>query len=64
MLFCLRVSVLFGHTKVNDVNNIRGFGPRTTDEEVVRLDISVDEILLVNGLHSGELESSLVPARN
>jgi len=34
--------------------------PRTTDEEVVRLDIAVDEILLMNRLYPGELMSMRV----
>jgi len=28
---------------------------RTADEEVIGLDIAVDEVLLVNGLHSADL---------
>lgn len=34
---------------------ISAFGPRSTNQEVVWLDVSVDEILLVNGLHSRKL---------
>ena len=56
MLFRLRVSILLSHTKVDNVNNIGGFGPRATNQEVVGLDISVDEILLVDSLYSGKLK--------
>ena len=56
MLLRFGVSVLFGHAKVDDVDNIGGLGGRSADEEIVRLDVSVDHVLLVDGLDSGELE--------
>lgn len=56
MLLCLRVSVLLGHTKINDVDDVGSFRARTTDEEIVGLDISVDQILLVDGLDARKLQ--------
>ena len=56
MLFCLWISVLFGHTKINNVNNVRSFGVGSADEEVVWFDVSIYQILLVYRLHSRELE--------
>jgi hypothetical protein len=55
MLLSLGVSILFGHTKVDDVDDIRRFRVGSTDEEVVRLDVSVYEVLFVNGLYTGKL---------
>lgn len=54
VLFRLRVSVLLGHAKVNDVNNVGGFGAGTTNDEVVGLDVTVNEVSLVYRLDAGE----------
>lgn len=59
MLLRLGVSVLLGHAKVDDVDNIGGLGGRSADEEIVRFDVSVDHVLLVDGLDSRELEKKL-----
>lgn len=71
VLFRLRITILLGHTKVNNVDScavlclgtdsfdrlkrltIGSFGTRTTDEEVVGFDITVNKVLFVDGLHSG-----------
>lgn len=50
MLLGLGIAVLFGHSKINDVNDIGSLGARTTDEEVVGLDVAIDEILFVDCL--------------
>jgi hypothetical protein len=50
VLFGLWVAVLLGHAKVDNVNDIGSFGAWSANEEVVRLDIAVNEVLLVNGL--------------
>lgn len=50
-----RIPVLLGHTKVDDVDRIRALGARAPDQKVVRFDIPVDEILLVDRLHSRQL---------
>ncbi len=52
MLFCLGISILLRHAKVDHMNDICGFGARSADEEVVGLNVSVDEVLLVDGLDS------------
>ncbi len=54
VLLRLGVSVLLGHAKVNDVNNVGGLGSGTADDEVVGLDVSVDEVALVYGLDARE----------
>ena len=53
MLLCFRVSVLFSHSEINDMNDIGGFGTGTTNEEVVGFDVSVDQVTVVDGLDSG-----------
>ena len=52
VLLCLRIPVLLRHTEVYDVDEVRILRPWTANEEVVGLDIAVDEVLLVDGLHS------------
>jgi hypothetical protein len=37
------------------MNDIGGFGPRSTNQKVVRFNVSVDEVLLVDSLDSREL---------
>lgn len=59
MLFRFRVPVLLGHSKVNNVNNISRFGVRSTDEEVVWLDVSIDKVLFVYCLYSRKLVRSV-----
>lgn len=56
MLLRLGVSVLLGHPKVDDMDHVGRFCGRAADEEVVRLDVSVNEILLVDGLDSRQLQ--------
>lgn len=53
MLLCFRVSVLFGHSEINDMNDIGGFSTGTTNEEVVGFDVSVDQVTVMDGLDSG-----------
>lgn len=55
MLLRFRIPILLGHSKVNDVDYIGGLGVRATDEEVVGLDITVDQVLFVDCLNAGEL---------
>lgn len=55
MLFGFGISVLFCHAEINNMNDICSLGIGSTDQEVVWFDISIDEVLLVNGLDSGEL---------
>ena len=55
MLLRLGVSILFGHAKIHHMNDIGGFRSGSTNQKVVRLDITVDEVLLVDCLDSREL---------
>jgi hypothetical protein len=57
VLLGLGITVLLGHTEINHVNDIGGLGPWPANKEVVRLDISVDEVLLVNSLNARKLVS-------
>lgn len=52
VLLRLWVTVLLGHAEVDDVDNVGSLGAGAADEEVVGLDIAVDQILLVDGLHA------------
>lgn len=51
VFFGLGVDVLFGQAKVNDVDNVFLFVPLSSDEEVFRFYVSVDEVLGVHVLH-------------
>lgn len=55
MLLGLGISVLLGHSEIDNVDYISGFGTGATDEEVVRLDIAIDQVLLVDSLDSRQL---------
>ena len=55
VLFRFGIPILLRHSKVNNVNYIGRLGACSADEEVVGLDVSVDQILLVNGLDSRQL---------
>jgi len=55
MLFGFWVSVLFGHAKINDVNDVGRFGVRSTNQEIIRFDVAVNEVLFMDCLDSGEL---------
>lgn len=55
VLLGLRVAVLLRHTKVNDMNHVRRLRAWSANEEVVWLDVTVDEVLLVDGLYSRKL---------
>lgn len=56
VLLGLWVAVLFGHAKINNVNDIGCFTPRPSDKEVVWFDISVDQVLFMDSLDTGELD--------
>ena len=51
VLLRLGVTVLLGHTKIYDVNYISALGAWSTNEKVVRLDVAVDEVLLMDSLN-------------
>ena len=49
---CLGVAVLFGHAKINDVDDVLVAGASAAHKEVVGLDVSVDVIAFVDGLNT------------
>ena len=55
MLLGLGVAVLLGHAKVDNVNNVGTLRTRAADEEIVGLDVSVNQVLLMDGLDSRQL---------
>lgn len=63
VLLGLGISVLFRHAKVDDVNHICSLGARSSDEEVVRFDIAIDQILFVDRLDTRKLVMRLVSSR-
>lgn len=54
MLLRFGVSVLLGHSEVDDMDDIGRLGGGAADKEVVGLDIAIDQILLVDGLDAGK----------
>lgn len=59
MLFRLRITVLFRHTEIDDVDEVRVARPRPPDEEVIRFDIAVDEVSVMNSLHARNLHAMI-----
>jgi hypothetical protein len=55
VLLRLGITVLLGHTEVDNVDHVGALGARAPDEEVVGLDVPIDEVLLVDGLDSRQL---------
>lgn len=55
VLLGLGVAVLLRHTEINHVDDIGGLGSLPSDQEVIGLDIAVDQVLLVDGLDTGQL---------
>jgi hypothetical protein len=57
VLLRLGITVLLGHTEVDNVDHVGALGAWATNEEVVGLDVPVDEVLLVDGLNSRQLKT-------
>ena len=55
VLLCLGITVLLRHTEIDDMDDISELGAGTADEEVIGFDVTVDEVLLVDGLYTGKL---------
>lgn len=55
VFFGLGVDVLFGQTKVDDVDDVFLFVSLPSDEKVFRFHISIDEVFRVHVLHSRNL---------
>lgn len=47
---------MFGHAKVDDVNRVGSLSSGAANEEIIRLDVAVDKVLLVDRLDPCELE--------
>ena len=52
MLFCFWIAILFGHSKVDYMDDVSSLGVWSTYQKIVRLDVSVYQILLVNSLYT------------
>lgn len=63
VLLRLGITVLLRHAEVDDVDDIGSLGARATNQEVVRLDVTVDEVLLVDSLDARQLQAMLVHSR-
>lgn len=57
VLLRLGVSVLLCHTEINNMDDVGGLGRWATNEEVIGLDITVNEVLLVNRLDARKLQN-------
>ncbi len=55
MLLRLGVAVLLSHAEINHVDDVSALRARAANEEVVGLDVTVDQILLVDGLDARQL---------
>ena len=55
VLLRLGIEVMLSHTKIHKINRVGVDRSLPTKEEVLRLDVAVDEILLVDGLNSRQL---------
>lgn len=55
MLLGLGVSVLLGHAKVHNMDDIGGLRIWPTNKKVVRFDIAVNEVLFMYCLDTGKL---------
>lgn len=52
VLLRFRIPVLLCHSEIDHVNDIGGFSPWTSNQEIVGFDIPVDEILVVYRLNA------------
>jgi hypothetical protein len=58
VLLRLGVSVLLSHAEIDDMDNVGSLRSWPTDQEVVRLDVAIDQVLLVDGLYSRQLRTT------
>ena len=56
ILFCFGFLVLLAHAKIHYMDHAGSLGSVSAKEEVVRLDVTVDEVLFVDCLNSRELD--------
>lgn len=57
VLLGLWVTVLLRHTEIDHMHDICSLGHWPADQEVVGLDVPVDQVLLVDRLHSSDLQN-------
>lgn len=55
VLLCFRISVLFCHAKIDKENIVSGLSAGLADQKVVWLNITVNEVVIVNGLNTSKL---------
>ena len=55
MLLSFGISVLLGHAEINNMDNISSLSVRAANKEVIGLDVTVDQVLLVDRLDSRKL---------
>lgn len=55
MLLGLGITILLGHAKVDHVHQIGVLGVGSSNQKVVGLNISIDQVLLMDSLDSEEL---------
>ena len=60
MLFGLRISVLLCEAEIDHVDRLRFDTPAHTHTEVLRLQVTVDVVLTVQGLDTAELHKRLL----
>lgn len=56
VLLRLGIPILLRHSKIYDMHDVRRFSSGSTYQEVVRLDISVNQVLVVYSLDSCKLK--------
>jgi len=57
MLVCLRVDIFLCESKVNNVNDVASLRRLAADEEILRLNVTIDQMLGVYILHPCYLEN-------
>lgn len=55
MLFGLWIPILLRHSEIDHMDRVGAFRPGASDQEIIRFDISIDEILFVNSLDARKL---------
>lgn len=55
VLLRLGITVLLSHAEIDDVNHVRSLCPGSSNQEIVGLDISVNQVLLVDRLDTRQL---------
>lgn len=59
VLLRFRIPILLGHSEIDDVDHIGRLGGGSADEEIIRLDVTINKVLLVDGLNAGELREAV-----